>query len=99
MAKSLDPPSKTTISATEFDTELFQTDIRELSQELPENADDSNPNMLPPPARHETSERKDTKIYCSEPTKTVSIRHPTQKPQTPTSTMEDHKASTSPRPH
>ncbi|VUZ49993.1 unnamed protein product, partial [Hymenolepis diminuta] len=36
-------PSKTTNSATEFDTELFQTDICELSQELPRHADDSNP--------------------------------------------------------
>ncbi|KAM3181597.1 hypothetical protein ACTXT7_014053 [Hymenolepis weldensis] len=47
MAESLDPncklPFKTTNSATEFDTELFQTDIRELSQELPEHADDPNP--------------------------------------------------------
>ncbi|KAM3173150.1 hypothetical protein ACTXT7_013064 [Hymenolepis weldensis] len=33
---------KITNSATEFDTELFQTDIRELSQGLPEHADDPN---------------------------------------------------------
>ncbi|KAM3181481.1 hypothetical protein ACTXT7_014294 [Hymenolepis weldensis] len=47
MAESLDPNCKQsfkiTNSATEFDTELFQTDIRELSQELPEHTDDSNP--------------------------------------------------------
>ncbi|KAM3175444.1 hypothetical protein ACTXT7_008526 [Hymenolepis weldensis] len=36
-------PSKTTNSATEFDTELFQTDIQELSQELPEHAYGSSP--------------------------------------------------------
>ncbi|KAM3170958.1 hypothetical protein ACTXT7_017571 [Hymenolepis weldensis] len=46
MAESLDPnckqPFKTTNSAIEFETELFQTDIRELSQELPEHADDPN---------------------------------------------------------
>ncbi|KAM3182018.1 hypothetical protein ACTXT7_013234 [Hymenolepis weldensis] len=47
MAESLDPnckrPFKTTNSAAEFDTDLLQTDIRELFQELPEHADDSNP--------------------------------------------------------
>ncbi|VUZ55625.1 unnamed protein product [Hymenolepis diminuta] len=46
MAESLDhnckQPPKITNSSTEFDTELFQTDIQELSQELPEHADDSN---------------------------------------------------------
>ncbi|VUZ57079.1 unnamed protein product [Hymenolepis diminuta] len=35
-------PSKIIKSATEFDTELFQTDIRELSQEFSEHADDSD---------------------------------------------------------
>ncbi|VUZ47885.1 unnamed protein product [Hymenolepis diminuta] len=46
MVESLDlnckQPSKITNSATEFDTELFQTDIRGLSQEFSEHADDSN---------------------------------------------------------
>ncbi|KAM3184229.1 hypothetical protein ACTXT7_008790 [Hymenolepis weldensis] len=65
MAESLDPnskqPFKTTNSATEFDTELFQTDIRELSQELPEHADDPHPvqddthGFLP---EHATASRK-----------------------------------------
>lgn len=60
--------SKTINSLTEFDTELFQTDIRELFRELPELADDSTPvqddihNFLPEPVtaspvRHETRAR------------------------------------------
>ncbi|KAM3183231.1 hypothetical protein ACTXT7_010753 [Hymenolepis weldensis] len=54
-------PSKTISSATEFDTKLFQTDIRELSQELPEHADGYNPlqddihDFLP---EHATTSRK-----------------------------------------
>ncbi|VUZ46364.1 unnamed protein product [Hymenolepis diminuta] len=46
MAESLDlnskQPSKITNSATEFDTEFFQRDIREPSQELSEHTNDSN---------------------------------------------------------
>ncbi|VUZ40853.1 unnamed protein product [Hymenolepis diminuta] len=46
MTESLDlnckQPSKIINSVTEFDTELFQTDIRELFQEFSEHADDSN---------------------------------------------------------
>ncbi|VUZ49861.1 unnamed protein product [Hymenolepis diminuta] len=54
-------PSKITNSATEFNTELFRADIRELSQGLPEHADDPNPvqddirDFLP---EHATASRK-----------------------------------------
>ncbi|KAM3184010.1 hypothetical protein ACTXT7_009218 [Hymenolepis weldensis] len=112
MAESLDlnfkQPSKTTNSATEFDTELFQTNTRELSQELSGHADDSNPvqdnfhNFLPEHASRKTRDKRKRKTPQSTAVnrqKTVRVSRPAQEPQTPASTMEDHKTSILCRPH
>ncbi|KAM3170955.1 hypothetical protein ACTXT7_017580 [Hymenolepis weldensis] len=64
------------------------------TQELPEHADDSNPvqddfhGFLPEHAvaSHKIRDKRTRKTR----TKTVPIRHPTQKPQTPASAMEDY---------
>lgn len=42
---------------------------------------------------------EDTKTYCGESTRTVQISHPAHEPQTPGSTMENHKAPALPNPH
>ncbi|KAM3178223.1 hypothetical protein ACTXT7_002985 [Hymenolepis weldensis] len=104
-AESLDPnckqPSKTINSVTEFDTELFQTDIRELLQELLELADDSTPvqddihNFL---LEHFTVSRK-TRDKSRRKIPKLAAANQRKKSQIQASATEDHKASilTNPR--
>ncbi|VUZ45164.1 unnamed protein product, partial [Hymenolepis diminuta] len=81
--------SKITNSATEFDTELFQTDIRELSQELPEHVDDSNLvrddsyDFLP---EHTTASHKSRGKRKKKTSKSTAVNH-----QKPSQSVTQHR--------
>ncbi|KAM3177647.1 hypothetical protein ACTXT7_004128 [Hymenolepis weldensis] len=108
-ASNCKQPYITTNSATEFDAEVFRTDIRKLSQEFPVLADDSNPaqddirDFLPElvTTSHKARGKRKRKIpkLLQRTNKNFPISHPPLEPQTSASTTEDHKASMLPNPH
>ncbi|KAM3176820.1 hypothetical protein ACTXT7_005732 [Hymenolepis weldensis] len=103
MAELLGPNSRqssmTINPAMEFDTRLFQTDTREHSQEFPGYSRLSAKTSYRPPQDMRQAKEQNIKTNCCELIKTVPIGHSTQDPQTPASTMEDHKTSALPDPY